>query len=161
MLTKRTNGYDFPVLAGRRTLKPALSLLLVEDDSFLLEALASFLARQGYDVTMAADGNAAMQLARQQLPNIAVIDMLLPGQSGFLITQQLKEHSAGTVYVVMMSGNSAAPHRDYARAVGVDWFLAKPFSIAQLVEALEGFCQFSQAPSMQSASRSQSAAIPA
>lgn len=116
------------------------TLLLVEDDPHLLNALEITLQRRGYHVESAGDGDAATALLTHKLPDIAVLDMMLPGQSGFQITQRLKEMSEGRVFVVMMSGNTSDAHRDYAHSAGVDRFLAKPFSIAKLIEAVEGVC---------------------
>lgn len=119
------------------------TVLLVEDDNLLRDALETTLRRRGYRVLSAADGNDAVAAAKKQTPQIAVLDMMLPGQSGFQIAQQLKEMSNGRVFVVMMSGNSSSAHRDYAFASGVDRFLAKPFATSKLLEAIEGI-----APSM-------------
>jgi DNA-binding response OmpR family regulator len=66
--------------------------------------------------------------------------MMLPGQSGFQITQHLKDLSEGRVVVLMISGNSSAAHRDYASVTGVDRFLAKPFSPAKVMEIVEELC---------------------
>jgi DNA-binding response OmpR family regulator len=116
------------------------TVLLVEDDPLILDGLGIILQRRGYHVLSAPDGDAAMAIIAQQLPDIAVLDMMLPGQSGFQITHQLKGQSEGRVFVVMMSGNSSAAHRDYAHSAGVDRFLVKPFAIVKLLEAVEGLC---------------------
>jgi two-component system, OmpR family, phosphate regulon response regulator PhoB len=121
-------------MASRRT------ILLVEDDPVILEVIEFTLQRRGYCVQSARDGNAAMALIAQGLPDIAVLDMMLPGKSGFQITQRLKEESKERVFVVMMSGNTSIAHRDYALSTGVDRFLAKPFALAKLLEAVEGLC---------------------
>ncbi len=121
-------------MASQRT------ILLVEDDPVILEAFEFTLQRRGYYVLSARDGDTAMALIAQQLPDIAVLDMMLPGKSGFQITQWLKEQSEAQVFVVMMSGNTSVAHRDYALSAGVDRFLAKPFAIAKLLEAVEGLC---------------------
>jgi DNA-binding response OmpR family regulator len=114
-----------------------LTVLLVEDDPDLLDALAVILRRHGYRVVTAADGNVAADLIRQELPDVAVVDMLLPGRSGFQLTDLLRERSNGRVPVVMISGHASAAHRDFALATGVDRFLAKPFSLAKLVDTVQ------------------------
>src|SRR5262245_3617957 len=101
------------------------TVLLVTDDSDLLDALGFVLNRRGYRVIPALSGDKAVELLLGQLPDLAVLDMLLPGQSGFQLTRLLKERSDGTVPVVMMSDHPAPAHRDYAFAAGVDWFLEK------------------------------------
>jgi DNA-binding response OmpR family regulator len=116
------------------------TVLLVEDDSLLLEALALTLHRRGYQVLSASDGEKAAALIAEQIPDIAVFDMMLPGQSGFQLASLLVERSDGRVPIVMMSANSSAAHRDYAFAAGVDRFLIKPFATGKLVEAVETLC---------------------
>ena len=84
-------------------------------------------------------GGGLSHLGSRAKPGIAVLDMLLPGQSGFQITQLLKERTDGQVPVVMISDQTAPAHRDYAFAAGVDRFLEKwlaPTRLLELVESL-------------------------
>ncbi len=115
-------------------------VLLVEDDPLLLDALGIALQRRGYSVRSARDGFSALQLLKEQLPDIAILDMMLPGLSGFQITQQVKEQSDGRSFVLMMSGNSSEAHQDYAFSAGVDYFLPKPFGMSHFLEATESLC---------------------
>lgn len=116
------------------------TVLLVTDDSDLLDALGFALNRRGYHVIPALSGDMAVELLLMQLPDLAVLDMLLPGQSGFQLTRLLKERSDGSVPVVMMSDHPAPAHRDYAFAAGVDWFLEKWLAPARLLQAVEMLC---------------------
>jgi DNA-binding response OmpR family regulator len=116
------------------------TILLIEDDPSTRETLEVTLARRGYRVITAPDGNAAKALVAGQNPDIAVLNMLLPGQSGFQIAQFLKEHSAGRIVVVMISGYTSAAHRDYEFAAGVDRFLGNSLAIADLVGEVESLC---------------------
>jgi DNA-binding response OmpR family regulator len=116
------------------------NILVVEDDTDFREALELVLKRGGYRVLSAADGENAMTLIAGQFPDIAILDMMLPGQSGFQITQLLKDKSEGRIVVLMISGNSSAAHRDYAMVTGVDRFLPKPFSPAKVLEIVEELC---------------------
>jgi DNA-binding response OmpR family regulator len=121
-------------MASQRT------ILVVEDDLSILEILTHTLRRRGYFVLAAADGDAALALVSERTPDIALLDMMLPGQSGFQLTQRLKDLTEGEISVVMMSGNTSAAHRDYALETGVDRFLAKPFSSAKVLEVVEEMC---------------------
>jgi DNA-binding response OmpR family regulator len=116
------------------------TVLLVEDDLQFREALALVLHRRGYRVLSAPNGQEAFTLVAEQFPDIAILDMMLPGPSGFQITQRLKDQSEGRIIVIMISGNSSAAHRDYAIVTGVDRFLAKPFSPAKVLEIVEELC---------------------
>jgi DNA-binding response OmpR family regulator len=116
------------------------TILLVTDEPYLLDALALLLRRGGYSVLIAPDGDRAVELLLRQLPDLAVLDMLLPGRSGFQITRLLKEQSDRRVPVVMISALTAAPHRDYAFAAGVDWFLEKWLTPSRLLEVVRALC---------------------
>jgi DNA-binding response OmpR family regulator len=114
-----------------------LTVLLATDEPELLDALGFALNHHGYHVVPALTGDRAVELLLRQLPDLAVLDMLLPGQSGFQITRLLKERSDGRVPVVMISDQTAPAHRDYAFAAGVDWFLEKWLAPARLLQAVE------------------------
>jgi DNA-binding response OmpR family regulator len=117
-----------------------LTVLLVTNEPELLDALGFSLNHQGYHVVPALTGDRAVELLLRQLPDLAVLDMLLPGQSGFQLTRLLKERSDGRVPVVMISDQTAPAHRDYAFAAGVDWFLEKWLAPSRLLQAVEMLC---------------------
>lgn len=122
------------------------TILLVEDDPDLRDALAGFLRRRGYAVVAVGDGAEAEAILSLGLPDLLVTDMMLPGRSGFQLAQQVRANQDRRVPVVMVSGNDALLHRYYAEAVGVDVFLAKPFAAAALVAAVEALCPRVAAP---------------
>jgi DNA-binding response OmpR family regulator len=116
------------------------TVLLAEDDEAQREALANLLTRHGCDVVAVGSGTEAVALASYRLPELAVLDMLLPGDSGFQVARALKDLSAGRVPVIMISGHTSAAHRDYALSVGVDAFLAKPIDPTSLFAATDELC---------------------
>jgi DNA-binding response OmpR family regulator len=116
------------------------TVLLAEDEAILRDTLAVALAHHGYEVVAIGTGTEAIAAAADRLPDLAIIDMLLPGESGFQVTGVVKDLSAGRVPVIMMSGNTSAAHRDYALAAGVDAFLPKPFDPDRLLELADSLC---------------------
>jgi two-component system, OmpR family, response regulator len=116
------------------------TVLVATNDGDLLNALGFTLNQHGYHVVTAQSGDGAVALIDLQLPDIAVLDMLLPGQSGFQLTRLLKERTDGQVPVVMISDQTAPAHRDYAFAAGVDRFLEKWLAPTRLVELVESIC---------------------
>ncbi len=118
----------------------SVTVLLATDEPELLDALGFALNHRGYHVIPALTGDRAAELLQRQLPDLAVLDMLLPGQSGFQVTRLLKERSDGRVPVVMMSDHPAPAHRDYAFAAGVDHFLEKWLAPAKLLDVVERLC---------------------
>jgi DNA-binding response OmpR family regulator len=117
-----------------------ITVLLAANDSELLNALGFTLNHRGYHVVTALSGDGAVALADIQLPHLAILDMLLPGQSGFQLTRLLKERSDGRIPVVMISDQTAPAHRDYAFAAGVDRFLEKWLAPTRILELVESLC---------------------
>jgi len=117
-----------------------VTVLLAANDPELLNALGFTLNHRGYHVVTAHSGDGAVALVDIQLPHLAIVDMLLPGQSGFQLTRLLKERSDGRIPVVMISEQTAPAHRDYAFAAGVDRFLEKWLAPTRLLELVESLC---------------------
>lgn len=118
----------------------ARTILLVEDDRDLCDAMALALHRRGYEVQAANDAVEAEEFLERGLPDLLITDMMLPGASGFYVMRRMEEQSQGRVPVLMMSANTSRAHRDYALSAGASGFLAKPFALAELVAAAEKFC---------------------
>lgn len=116
------------------------TVLVVEGEPDLREAMALGLRRRGYEVQTAGDAVEAEDLLARGLPHLLVTDMMLPGRSGFQVARLVEERSDGRVPVVMVSANTSPAHRDYAFASGVDTFLAKPVSPVELAAAAEELC---------------------
>jgi DNA-binding response OmpR family regulator len=114
-----------------------VTVLLATNDAELLNVLSFTLNHHGYRVVAAQSGDGANSLVNLQLPHIAVVDMLLPGQSGFQLARLLKERSNWRIPVVMISDQTAPAHRDYALAAGVDRFLEKWLAPTRLLEIVE------------------------
>lgn len=118
----------------------ARTVLLAEDEATLRDTLAVALADRGYEVVAVGCGAEAAAAAADRLPDLVVVDMLLPGESGFQVAQVVKDLSAGRVPVIMISGNTSPAHRDYALASGVDAFLPKPFDPDALLDLADALC---------------------
>ena len=116
------------------------TVLVVEAEPQLREAMAYGLRRRGYEVQTAGDAAEAEDLLARGLPHLLVTDMQLPGPSGFQVARLVAERSDGRVPVVMVSANTSPAHRDYALASGVDVFLTRPVSPAELAAAVEELC---------------------
>lgn len=115
---------------------PGLRLLIAEDDPNLLRLLAEEFGRQGYAVTATTDGTEALNTVRDGHDiDLAVIDMLLPGASGFRVLEGVKRSVRAKA--LMISGAGADEFQAYAAALGADGFLVKPFTIDELVAAVE------------------------
>jgi DNA-binding response OmpR family regulator len=116
------------------------TVLVVENDPDLRDAIELLLLRRGYHVVSTGCGLRAVELASRHRVAVAVVDLLLPGQSGFQVLSDLKALYGDAVRVVMTSDiRSSAPH-DYALASGAERFLPKPFTTGQLLDAVAALC---------------------
>jgi CheY-like chemotaxis protein len=115
------------------------TVLVVEEDPDLRDAIKSLLARRGYNVVSTGCGLRAVELATEHRAAVVVTDLLLPGQSGFRVTAELKERHGDDVRVVVASETASAAHRDYVLASGAERFLPKPFTNTQLLDAVAAF----------------------
>ena len=116
------------------------SILVVEDDPELRDAVESLLLHKGYRVVSTGDGLHAVELASQHKVDVALVDLLIPGQSGFQVAMDLKAQHGDTVRVVMMTGTASPALRNYAFAAGAERFLPKPFTTTQLLEVVAALC---------------------
>ena len=95
------------------------TILVVEDDPDLRDAIELILHRQGYHVVATGDGLRAVELADQQKVDVALVDLLIPGQSGFQVATSRDSAWRGRA-IVIMSGNASPAHQDFAFAAGAN-----------------------------------------
>jgi DNA-binding response OmpR family regulator len=110
------------------------TILVVEDQEAVREALQTFLTHLGHRVIPATTGDEALRAAAAHDIDFAVIDMMIPGPSGFQVLHAVKTREGRPpVKAVMMSGNGSSAHQQYAASLGADGFLVKPFPFAELI----------------------------
>ena len=106
-------------------------VLVVEDEPVLLETLEYNLARQGYEVCTAADGPAALDVAREEQPDLIVLDVMLPGMDGFEVCRTLRPEMS--VPILMLTARDEEIDKVVGLEVGADDYMTKPFSMRELV----------------------------
>jgi two-component system, OmpR family, alkaline phosphatase synthesis response regulator PhoP len=111
-------------------------LLIVEDDPTLRQALAFNLSREGYDVATAANGEAALQSARNERLDLVLLDVMLPGMSGVEVLRVLRRDGV-TTPVIILSAKGDEIDRVVGLKVGADDYIAKPFSRPELLARIE------------------------
>lgn len=110
-------------------------VLIADDEANLLISLEYLLQRQGYEVSLARDGDQVMNLIRQQQPDLVVLDASMSGQSGYEVCQQVRADPAlRHVRIVMLSAKARATDIAKGKALGADAFIVKPFSTDDLVD---------------------------
>src|SRR3954468_9609924 len=114
-------------------------VLLVDDDNDILTSMQAAFEPTGATVETASNGNKAVELAERNDPDLIVLDMMLPGRSGFLVLKKLKAKKPrnGKPFVIMITGNQGARHKMYAESLGVSEYLNKPVKMDKLIATAE------------------------
>jgi two-component system phosphate regulon response regulator OmpR len=117
----------------------ARHLLIVDDDDRIRELLKEYLARAGFRVTAASGGAPARKLMQSLDFDLAVFDVMMPGEDGFSLTRWLREQRgpAGKTPVLMLTARGLAEDRIEGLRLGADDYLAKPFEPEELVLRIE------------------------
>jgi two-component system alkaline phosphatase synthesis response regulator PhoP len=111
-------------------------ILVVEDDRTLRQTLSYNLTREGYEVTTAADGEAALEAARKSRIDLILLDVMLPGMSGIEVLRVLRRDGIGAP-VIIVSAKGDEIDRVVGLKVGADDYVTKPFSRPELLARIE------------------------
>jgi two-component system, OmpR family, response regulator len=110
-------------------------ILLVEDEPDSAQALKTLLEQRRYSVRVAKDGGQAQAMFVMHKPDFVILDLILPGESGFEICERLKQ-TDDAVPVVVLSAIDMNDARELAQRVGADAYLTKPFEPEQLLATI-------------------------
>ncbi len=119
-------------------------ILLVDDDEDVLTAMEVALKQiENIEIEKAANGNQAIDKIDKLNPDVVVLDMMLPKRSGFLVMERIKrrrqKNNTNLPKVIMVTGNPGQRHKEYAKSLGVDEYLNKPFRMDKFVSIIQGF----------------------
>jgi DNA-binding response OmpR family regulator len=106
-------------------------VLVVEDEPNLAETIAYSLKREGYTAATVGDGYAAVEAAREQAPDVVILDIMLPGIDGLEVCRRLRRTSS--VPILMLTARTEEMDRVVGLEVGADDYLSKPFSMRELL----------------------------
>jgi DNA-binding response OmpR family regulator len=116
------------------------TILIVDDDHEILNAIRAMMEHRGYRVLTASDGNAGLAVAEREQPDLVIVDMMMPKKSGFLVLEKLKSRKRPMPRVIMITANEGGRHRAYAEMLGVDDYIRKPFAMDRLMESVKKLC---------------------
>ncbi len=109
-------------------------ILIVEDEADISELLRFNLEREGFSVLEAADGNEGLKLARQHMPDLMLLDVMLPGFDGFEVCRRLGAQSeTANIPVLMLTARGEEMDRVVGLSLGADDYVVKPFSVRELM----------------------------
>jgi DNA-binding response OmpR family regulator len=120
------------------------TILAVDDEPRVLKLLKANLESSGYAVLTAADGEQALQVMERELPDLVLLDLMLPKMDGYAVCRRIREFSA--VPVIMLTARSAQVDLIHGFEVGADDYLTKPFSITELLMRVQAVLRRSKWP---------------
>jgi DNA-binding response OmpR family regulator len=114
-------------------------VLLVDDDPDILTSMQAAFEPTGAVIDTASNGNKAVELAEKNHPDLVILDMMLPGRSGFMVLEKIKAHKPRNTkpFVIMITGNTGSRHKMYAESQGVSEYFTKPVKLDKLIATAE------------------------
>ncbi len=110
-------------------------VLVIEDEPNIIEAISYILSRDGWEVKTHSNGHDAVETARARAPDLIVLDVMLPGKSGFDILHEIRGDAAlGHTPVLMLTARGQKKDRDMAERAGASSYMTKPFSNAEFLD---------------------------
>src|SRR5919199_1213123 len=110
----------------------AAEVVVVEDDPVILNTLAYNLSRQGFGVQKATNGTEALKLARKLRPDLILLDIMLPGESGIKVCERIRQADREVV-IVMITAKDAEEDKVRGFEAGADDYVTKPFGMKELI----------------------------
>ena len=115
----------------------SIRVLLAEDEPHIVESLTFLLERAGYQVDVETDGRAALEAALDNVPDVLVLDVMLPELDGYEVLRRLRaDDRTKSLPTLMLTAKGQREDRETAMDVGADIFITKPFANAEIVDAI-------------------------
>ena len=127
------------------------SILVVEDEPSIAEVVSLYLKRAGFQVRVLPDGDAALVEMERQMPDLVVLDIMLPGMDGFDITRWIRDRSDAPI--IMLTARRGEVDRIAGLEMGADDYVVKPFSPQELVSRVRAVLRRTQKAAQESAER--------
>ena len=113
-------------------------ILLVDDEPDILSMLKMRLEASGYEVITAADGNTAYNKAKSDLPDLIILDLMLPGIDGYQVCRLLKfDEKYRHIPIVMLTAKGQREDKEWGEKVGADYYFTKPFNAVEVLDKIK------------------------
>lgn len=106
-------------------------ILIAEDEADIRNILKLYLESEGFEVVQACDGGQALRMAQQEMPDLILLDVMMPNMDGFAVTQALRQYSQ--VPILILSARSQDADKILGLNLGADDYIAKPFNALEVV----------------------------
>ena len=112
-------------------------VLLIEDEPNIIEAIRFILSRDGWSVYTHSDGKTAVEKVMEKKPLLVILDVMLPGRSGFDILRDVRaDANVADIPVLMLTAKGQSKDREMAEGLGANLFMTKPFSNTEVLAAV-------------------------
>lgn len=113
-------------------------VLIADDEPNIVTALEFLLKRAGYDVRCATSGDEALALVESYAPDLVLIDIMMPGKSGYEVCQRMRERPEWRhIKIVMVTAKGREAEVSKGMSLGADLYVTKPFSTQELIAAVD------------------------
>lgn len=130
-----------PAQPDRLRPNPGTQILIVDDSKTIHVMLSKILHKVGYETLSAYDGETGLELMHSHHPALVLMDVVMPGMSGFQATRAIRKNSDPNIArtpVLIISGNAQPTEEYWSEKIGANGFLAKPFDNNELFDRIEG-----------------------
>lgn len=115
-------------------------VLIADDEPNIVAALDYLLRSNGYDTRVVGNGEEALALVESYLPDVVLLDIMMPGKSGYEVCQRMRERPEWRhIKIVMLSAKGREAEVSKGLSLGADLYITKPFSTEELIATIGGF----------------------
>ncbi|MBN2317879.1 MAG: response regulator [Acidobacteria bacterium] len=126
-------------------------ILAIDDEADLIELVRYNLEQEGFQVISASDGESGLKIALQEIPDLVLIDLMLPGMDGLEVCRSLRtDNRTASIPVIMLTAKSAESDRIVGLELGADDYVVKPFSPRELAARVKAVLRRTRLPRSQS-----------
>jgi two-component system alkaline phosphatase synthesis response regulator PhoP len=119
------------------SVKARRTILVVDDDPLVRDMLEAVLGQAGFHLVTAADGSEALRAAAEDVPDVVLLDVMMPGMDGYAVCRAMRADARLTkTRIIMLTARGSREDRANAEAAGADAFFTKPFSPLDLIESV-------------------------
>ncbi|MCK4794744.1 MAG: response regulator [Desulfobacteraceae bacterium] len=109
------------------------TVLICDDEPYILESVKHVVQKEGYRVVTAEDGNRSLELARKEKPDLIILDVMMPGITGYEVCKILKDNEeTKDIFIVLLTARGQEVDRVMGLEAGVNEYISKPFSPRKL-----------------------------
>lgn len=113
-------------------------ILIVDDEPDMVENTRLFLDHKGHEVLSAFDGEEGLRIARQERPDIILLDVMMPKINGYQVCRELKgDAETKSIPIIMLTAKAQESDKSWGKEVGADNYVTKPFEMNDLIQKIE------------------------